>query len=105
MIISQAYSAFISLCSGEPQEHEGYTAHLGKYNPEKVDFQMQDCYEEIITKDPKPGIADTTWIDTEEMVMVIKGDLDWKIEVRKYTDRNVFNKHVAKIKEIEEVPA
>jgi|GEM_PF-2834679 len=101
MIVSQAYSIFMILCSGEPQEYEGYTAHLGKYNPEKVEFKMQDCYEEIVTKDPKPGIADTVWIDVEEKVMVLKGDSDWKIEVRNYTDKNLFDEHVRKIKEIE----
>lgn len=100
MIVSQAYTAVMALCSDNPQEFDGYTSHLGKYDPKKTEFKMLDEYEEIVTKDPKPGIADTVWVDAREMVMVLKGDSDWKIEVRNYTNKTLFNEHLDKIKEM-----
>lgn len=103
MMVAQAYTIVISLCKGDPVEMMSYTAHMGSYNPENVDFKLQECYEEIKTKKVKAGVADTTWIDHEEKVIILKSDLDWKVEVRGYTDEELFNTHVNRIREIEGV--
>jgi len=99
MMINQAYTVLMTLCSGEPQMMPGYEAHLGKFNPDKVDFQMIEDYQEIKSKEVKAGIADTTWIDEVEKVMILKSDLDWKVELRKYTDPEMFKLHVDIIRE------
>lgn len=103
MMVTQAYTIVVSLCSGDPVDMLGYTAHMGSYNPEKVDFNFPECYEEIKTKYVKPGIADTTWIDHEDKVIILKSDEEWKVEVRSYENEELFHTHVNRIREIEGV--
>lgn len=97
--ITQAYEAVMSLCYNK-LEYEDFTAHMGRLFDD-TKWQMGKDYEEIPTKEPKPGIADMTWIDKNEEVMVFRSLSEKKVEVRVYHDSDLFKSHVNKIKEIE----
>jgi len=100
MIVSQAYTVQKALCSGEPVEREEYSSFLGKFNPEKVEFKMHDEYSMIVSRAPEPGVADTVWVAPDENVIIIKGDMDWKVELRIYRSKLFFEEAVKRIKEL-----
>lgn len=100
--VTEAYNIQMILCHKE-RDFGDYGYSQGHYNPKDTKFDMLPRYEAIPTKNPSPGIADMTWVDNEDKVMVIKEDASGTVEVRLYRDEDLFNQHVSKIKEIEGV--
>lgn len=101
MMVSQAFTILKALCDPEPLEYDEYISYLGKYDPKKVYFNMHEDYEKIISRDPMPESPDSVWIDENQNTIVIKGDSEWKVEVRVYRNKEFFQDHVAKFKEMD----
>ena len=99
--LTEAYDIAMILCH-TTKNGFGYQYSRGNYKPEEDTFQMLPRYAEIPSKPPVPSnIADMTWIDTEDKVMICRYPELKVVEVRQYTDHDLFDIHVAKIKEIE----
>lgn len=99
-ILTEAYDIAIILCHKKIAGF-GYDCHQGYYKPDEDTFQMLPRYTKLPTKKPSPGIADMTWIDDEDKVMICRYPDMKMVEVRQYIDHDLYEEHVEKIKEIE----
>lgn len=100
-VLTEAYDIAMILCH-KTRTGFGYTYYQGNYNPETDEFKMLPRYTEIPSKPPVHShIADMTWIDDEDKVMICRYPEMRMVEVRQYTDHELFDEHVTKIKEIE----
>jgi hypothetical protein len=100
-ILREAYDIAMILCH-KNGSGLGYNYTQGNYNTETDEFKMLPRYTTIPSKPPVPSnIPDMTWIDTEDKVMICRYPELKVVEVRQYDDYDLFDTHVAKIKEIE----